>query len=145
MSVEIPKEKWNGKVREVTLGATSAGGGTRTRTVTVGGQSTMPFLNFEGAIPHAPVFALEIKDRKPADWSPLLYDAWGEAMKNPGDWAGAAEAAGADLIVLTLSLTLADGQPNGPENVRAVVRQVLKSTGLPLLCSVRAKPRSTTN
>lgn len=132
MVIEIPKEKWSGKVREATLGATSAEGGTRTRTLTIGGQSAMPFLNFEGAIPHAPVFALEIKDRKPADWSPLLYDVWGDAMKNPGDWARAAEAAGADLIVLTLSLTLADGQPNGPENVRSVVRQVLKSSGLPL-------------
>lgn len=132
MAVEIPKEKWTGKVREVTLGATSAGGGTRARTLTVGGETTLPFLHFDGAIPHPPALAIEIKDRKPDDWSPLLYEAWGEAMEDAGDWARAAEAAGADLILLTLSLTTADGRPNTPENARAVVRQVLAATGLPL-------------
>ena len=37
--------------------------------------------------------AIEIRDRKPDDWSPLLYGAWGEAMDDPGDWAHAAEVA----------------------------------------------------
>ncbi len=130
--VEIPKEKWTGKVREVTLGATAADGGTRAKTITVGGESTLPFLHFDGAIPHPPALAVEIKDRKPDDWSPLLYEMWGEAMDDPGDWAHAAEVAGADVIVLTLSLTTSDGKPNTPDNARAVVRKVLKGTGLPL-------------
>ena len=130
--VEIPREKWTGRVREVTLGATTAQGGTRAKTVTVGGESTLPFLHFDGAIPHPPALAIEIKDRKPDDWSPLLYEVWGEAMDDPGDWAHAAEVAGADLLILTLSLTTADGKPNTPENARAVVRKVLKATGLPL-------------
>ncbi|MEK7278891.1 MAG: acetyl-CoA decarbonylase/synthase complex subunit delta, partial [Chloroflexota bacterium] len=130
--VEIPKEKWTGKVREVTLGATAADGGTRAKTITIGGESTLPFLHFDGAIPHPPALAVEIKDRKPDDWSPLLYEMWGEAMDDPGDWAHAAEVAGADLIVLTLSLTTSDGKPNTPDNARAVVRKVLQATGLPL-------------
>jgi acetyl-CoA decarbonylase/synthase complex subunit delta len=132
VTVEIPKEKWAGKVREVTLGATAAEGGTRARTLTVGGESTLPFLHFDGAIPHRPALAIEVRDRKPDDWSPLLYATWGEAMEDPGDWARAAEAAGADMIVLTLSLTTADGAPNTPENARTVVRKVLGATGLPL-------------
>lgn len=132
IAVEIPKEKWAGKVREVTLGATAAEGGTRAKTIVVGGESTLPFLHFDGDIPHRPALAIEVHDRKPDDWSPLLYETWGEAMEDPGDWARAAEAAGADLIVLTLSLTLADGSPNTPENARAVVRKVLGATGLPL-------------
>lgn len=132
VAVEIPKEKWTGKVREVTLGATAADGGTRAKTITIGGEGTLPFLHFDGVIPHAPVLAVEIKDRKPDDWSPLLYEIWGEAMDDPGDWAHAAEAAGADLIVLTLSLMTSDGKPNTPDNARAVVRKVLKATGSPL-------------
>ena len=132
LTVEIPKEKWAGKVREVTLGATPEQGGTRAGTVTVGGEGTLPFLHFDGAIPHPPALAIEIKDRKPEDWSPLLYEAWGEAMDDPGDWAAAAEAAGADLLVLTLSLTTADGKPNTPEKAREAARKVLKASGLPL-------------
>jgi acetyl-CoA decarbonylase/synthase complex subunit delta len=132
VAVEIPKEKWAGKVREVTLGATAADGGTRARTVIVGGEGTLPFLHFDGAIPHRPALAIEVKDRRPDDWSPLLYEAWGDAMNDPGEWAKAAQAAGADLIVLTLSLTKADGSPNTPDHARAVVRKVLSATGLPL-------------
>ncbi|OGO67857.1 MAG: hypothetical protein A2Z37_08130 [Chloroflexi bacterium RBG_19FT_COMBO_62_14] len=132
MTVEIPIEKWAAKVREVTLGATAAQGGTRTRTVTVGGEGTLPFLSHEGSLPHSPALALEVRDRKPDDWSPLLYRAWGEAMDDPGDWAKAAEAAGADLIYLVFSSTMADGRPNTGENARSVVRKVLGATGLPL-------------
>ena len=132
-SLEILKEKWMGQVREVTLGATAADGGTRTKTITVGGQAAMPFLDFEGQMPNRPVIAIEIQDRKPDDWSPLLMQAWGESMNDPADWAKAAEKAGADVILLQLGLTGADGEPNTAESARAVVRKVLKATGLPLI------------
>jgi len=132
-SLEFLKEKWVGSVREVTLGATAAEGGTRTRTVTVGGQMVMPFLDFEGEIGHKPVVAIEIQDRRPDDWSPLLMEAWGDMMNDPGEWARAAERAGADLITLQLSLTDADGNPNTPEKAVAAVRKVLEATGLPLI------------
>ena len=132
MTLEIPKEKWTGQVREVTIGATSEDGGTRSQTLTIGGESTLPFLNFEGDIPHRPALALEIRDRRPDDWSPVLLEAWGDAMASPAAWAKAAEEAGADLIYLVLSLTMADGEENTPENARRVVREVLDATGLPL-------------
>ena len=133
VTVEIPKEKWTGSVRAVTLGATAADGGSRARAVTVGGETTLPFLHFDGAIPHPPALALEVRDRRPDDWSPLLYEAWGEAMYDPADWARAAEHAGADLIALTLSLTAADGRPNTPELAVAAVRNVLRATTVPLM------------
>jgi acetyl-CoA decarbonylase/synthase complex subunit delta len=133
MTVEIPQDKWAGTVREVTLGATAEEGGTRTRTVTVGGETSMPFLDFDGKTERRPVIGVEIADRKPDDWSPLLFEAWGEAMDDPGNWAKAAEDAGADLIYLVLSLTTADGESNTPEHARAAVRKVLDSCGLPVV------------
>jgi acetyl-CoA decarbonylase/synthase complex subunit delta len=132
MTVEIPKEKWSGQVREVTIGATAEDGGTRTQTLTIGGETTLPFLHFEGNTPHRPALAIEIRDRKPDDWSPILLETWGEAMESPAAWAKAAAEAGADLIYLVLSLTTADGEENTPENARRVVREVLDATGLPL-------------
>jgi acetyl-CoA decarbonylase/synthase complex subunit delta len=132
MTVEFPKEKWTSGVREVTLGATADEGGTRTSTVTVGGETTMPFLHFEGQIPHKTALAIEIAQFKPDDWSELLGKAWGEAMDSPGAWAKAAEEAGADLLYLRLSLTDADGEPNTPEKARQAVREVLDNSGLPL-------------
>jgi len=108
-------------------------GGSRAKTITVGGEKTMPFMHFEGEIPNCPVIAVEIKDRRPDDWSPLLGQTWGAVMDDPAQWAKAAEAAGADLIVLALSLTGKDGQPNTPANAVAAVKAVLGATGLPLL------------
>jgi acetyl-CoA decarbonylase/synthase complex subunit delta len=83
-------------------------------------------------MPHKPALAIEIRDRKPDDWSPLLLEAWGDAIEDPGLWAKAAEEAGAELIYLVLSLTLADGDPNTPDNAVNAVKRVLESTSLPL-------------
>jgi acetyl-CoA decarbonylase/synthase complex subunit delta len=133
MPVEIPVEKWTGKVREVTLGATAAEGGTRSHTVAVGGETTLPFLHFEGAIPNPPRIAIEIGDKRPDDWSPLLLEAWGDAANDPVTWAKAAEEIGADLVMLQLSLTKNGDQPTTAADARAATRAVLQATGLPLL------------
>jgi len=133
VTVEIPKEKWTGSVREVTLGATAEQGGTRARTVTVGGETTLPFLHFEGEIPNPPVVAIEIQDHYPEDWSPLLKEAWGEAINDPGIWAEKAEGYGADLIVLKLRGADNEGSETTPEKAAATVKKVLAATGLPLI------------
>ncbi len=133
MPIEIPKDKWAGAVKTITLGATAADGGTRSGVVTVGGEKALPFMHFEAPTPHKPVVAIEIKDRKPDDWSPLLLDVWGDALNDPAAWAKAAEAAGADLVQMTLSLTTADGSPNTPAAAVAAVKAVLAATGLPLI------------
>jgi len=133
MPIEIPKDNWPGTVRTVTIGATAADGGTRTSTITVGGQKNLPFLHFENKAPNRPVVAMEIKDRRPDDWSALLLDAWGEVVDNPVKWAKAADAAGADLIQLSLCLTDINGNPTKPEAAVKTVKDVLSATGLPLL------------
>ncbi|OGO42145.1 MAG: hypothetical protein A2Z04_04620 [Chloroflexi bacterium RBG_16_57_9] len=127
VTVEIPKEKWAGKVREITLGATPEQGGTRAHTVTVGGETTLPFLHFEGSIPHPPAIALEVTSRPPEAWPGLLREVWGEAALDPATWAKAVEAQGADLILLTLDVE------DTPDLARQVVRQVMGATGLPLI------------
>jgi len=133
MPIEIPKDKWAGAVKTITLGATTADGGTRSGVVTIGGEKALPFMHFEAKMPHKPVVAIEIKDRKPDDWSPLLLDVWGDAMNDPAAWAKAAEAAGAELLQMTLSLTAADGFPNTSVAAVAAVKAVLAATGLPLI------------
>ncbi len=133
MPVEFPKEKFAGSVRTVTLGASAANGGSRTSTVTVGGEKALPFMHFEGEMPHAPVVALEIKDQKPVDWSPVLQEAWGTDADDPASWAKAAEKLGVSAIILNLSATCADGSANTPAKAVATVKAVLAATGLPLM------------
>ena len=133
MPVEFPKEKFPGSVRTITLGATAANGGTRTSTVTVGGEKALPFMHFEGEMPNPPVIALEIKDQRPAEWSPVLLDAWGPDVNDPASWAKAAEKLGVRLLVLNLSATDPDGSPMTPARAVASVKSVLAATGLPLI------------
>ncbi|GAB4558153.1 MAG: CO dehydrogenase/acetyl-CoA synthase subunit delta [Anaerolineae bacterium] len=132
--ITIPKESWTGRVRTVTLGATAAEGGTRSHTVTVGGESTLPFLHFEGEMPNPPRIAIEIQDRRPADWAEPLLNAWGDVVDDPAAWAQAAEARGADLILLHLTPPSGgNGSADPATAARKAVRSVLEATGLPLL------------
>jgi len=133
VTVEIPKENRTGSVMEVTLGATKAEGGTRAKTVTVGGETTLPFLYFEGEMPHPPVIAIEIQDYYPDDWSPLLHEAWGDALNDPATWAEKAEGYGADLIMLKLRGKDGGGNKTTPEEAVRTVKKVLEATGLPLI------------
>jgi len=127
MPIDIPKDKWPGSIRTITIGATSAEGGTRTKSITLGGQTTLPYLHFESPTPHQPVIAIEIKSRKPDDWSPLLMEAWGEAMNDPAQWAKKAEETGADLLVLALTVE------DSVEDAVKAVKSVLAASGLPLI------------
>jgi len=127
MPIEIPKDKWPGSIKTVTIGATAAEGGTRARSITLGGQTCMPYLHYEAPTPNKPVIAIEIKSRKPDDWSTLLVDAWRDAMKDPAQWAKKAEEAGADLIVLALTLD------DSPDDAVKAVKSVLSASGLPLI------------
>ncbi len=135
MSVAVPevKESWSGKITEVTLGAVPANGGTRGSTVTVGGETGLPFLHFEGSTPHRPAIAVEVSDRSPGEWSRLLLDAWGDAVKDPAVWAAAAEKAGADLIALSLDSAHPERGDTGAKEAKQTVRRVLEATTLPLI------------
>jgi acetyl-CoA decarbonylase/synthase complex subunit delta len=133
MALEYPKDKWSGSVQEVTIGATEAEGGSRSKSVTVGGETTLPFIHFEAETPHMPILALEVKDFRPEDWSELLLEEWGDVVNAPDTWAKAAEEAGADMLLLSLSLSDPEGNPNTPEAAENAVKAVLGATGLPLL------------
>jgi acetyl-CoA decarbonylase/synthase complex subunit delta len=133
VALEVPKKKWPGHVREIVLGATEADGGTRSKAVTIGGENTLPFLDFEAPVPNPPRIGVEIVDHRPTDWSPILLETWGSAMDDPAAWAQAAEKLDVDLIVLRISLSDADGQETTAEQARSSVRKVLDATGLPLV------------
>lgn len=133
VTVQVPVEKPAGKVREVTLGATAAEGGTRTSTITVGGESALPFLHFDAPMPHRPVVGVEIHDVNPPDWPYHLREVWGDVMNDPCEWAKAAVKAGADLVVLKLSSTHPDARDTSPEAAAETVKAVLKAVGVPLI------------
>ncbi len=132
MSVEIPKDKWPGMVKTVTLGGTAEHGGTRTTTVTIGGEQALPFMHFENPMPNRPVIALAITPGRPDDWSAVLLEDWGETVDDAAAWAAACEEAGADLIFLQFGLKGEGDDAITPDFAVAAVKAVLGATGLPL-------------
>ena len=125
--VEIPIEKWTGKVKEVKLG----GGGRKE--VVVGGETTLPFLTFEGSIPNPPKIAIEVRDSEPSGWPSPLLSAWGDAVKDPGAWAKKAVEFGADIIALKLVSAHPEGGNTGAAEAKAAVDKVLSAVDLPVI------------
>ena len=127
--IAVPTEKWTGKVREVTLGGENS-----RKKVTVGGETTLPFLHFEGDIPHSPAIAIDVEDRPPEGWSPVLEAAWGEVMREgPAAWARKAVGVGADIVALTLRSADPDLGDTGPAEAVDTVKQVLAAVDVPLI------------
>lgn len=134
MVVEIYKEKYRSRVREVVLGATGAEGGTRARVVKVGGETTLPFLHFEGKIPHRPVVAMEVWDVAPEGWPGSLQSYFKDVINDPAAWAKkCVEAYGADIIALYLKSADPDLKDAAPPECIATLQKVLRAVGVPLI------------
>ena len=135
MSVTLPDVamRWSSPINTVRLGATAEEGGTRGRTVTVGGAAALPFLGFEGATGHRPAIAAEVWDAGAESWPQQIRQVYGEAMASPAQWAGKAVEFGADLICLRLMAAHPDGGNRSGEQCAATVREVLAAAPVPLI------------
>ena len=133
MSVTLVKERYSSKVGEVVLGATPEQGGTRTATVTVGGDSALPFLHFEGQMPNRPVIAMEVTDIVPT-WNDIITKQIGDVINDPAAWAKkCVNEFGANLIYLKFDGADPEGENRSPEDCARIVKEVLAAVGVPLI------------
>lgn len=133
MAVQLLKERYASQVGTVVLGATKEQGGTRTNTVTVGGEAALPFQHYEGNIPNRPVVAMEVVDVEPT-WPQALKDAIGDVVKDPVAWAKkCVEEWDADLIYVKLDGADPDGANRSPEDCAKTVKDILGAVGVPLI------------
>ena len=145
MTIPESKEKWSGRINTVTIGATRAEGGTRGRTVTIGGQSGLPFLDVEGPAPYPPAVALDVLDKPPVDWPAPLAEVYGDVWSDPAAWARRVKELGADLVNLRLVSTHPDEGDRSPQQAADTVRAVLEAVDLPLIlwgCDVPEKDQA---
>lgn len=133
MPVQVIKERNSGKVLNVVLGATKEQGGTRSHTITVGGESSLPFLHFEGETPNRPVIAMEVVDRAPVEWNGELKDVFKDVLGDPAAWAKkCVDEFGADMIFLRLQSADPDLGGSSAEKCVETVKSVLSAVGVPL-------------
>ena len=133
MDIPDVKEKWAARINEVTIGAGKDEGGTRGKTIKVGGQTTLPFLDFEGEIPNKPVIAGYVADTPPG-WPEVLTGAIGGEINSPAEWAQkCVQEYGVDLISLKMVGADPSGQNSSAEDCAQVVEDVLKAVDVPLI------------
>jgi len=133
MQIPDVSEKWAAQINTVTIGATAEEGGTRAKAVTVGGQTTLPFLTFEGEVPNKPVIAGFVADTPP-EWPDVLKQAIGKEIDSPTEWAQkCVQEYGVELISLKMVGASPAGKDASPEDCAKVVEDVLKSVDVPLI------------
>ena len=134
MAVELVKEKWSNVINTVTLGAAKEQGGTRTSTVTVGGESTLPYLFSEGEMPNRPVVALEILDVEPVDWPAVLKEPFKDVLNNPVQWAKkCVDEYKAQLLCIKLQGIHPDFGDASADQAAETVKSILEAVGVPLI------------
>ncbi|OIO40519.1 MAG: acetyl-CoA decarbonylase/synthase complex subunit delta [Candidatus Omnitrophica bacterium CG1_02_49_10] len=133
MALELIRDKWANKINELTIGASQEEGGTRSKSVKVGGETTLPFLFNEGDMPNRPVVAMEVWDVEPK-WPASLKEPFGDALKDPSIWAKrCVEEFKADLICLKLQGAHPENAGRSPEDCEKTVRSVLDAVKVPLI------------
>ena len=134
MALELLKEKWQGKIYEVTLGATKSEGGTRSHAIKLGGESTLAFLPQEGVLPNKPQIAFEIWDVAPADWPEELVANYKDVFSDPVAWA---EKCVKTYKARSLCLRLQGAHPDfgdkKPEAEAKLISSILKKVSVPLI------------
>lgn len=127
MAFEIPKIKYTGAIKEVTLGTNPA-------PMTVGGETGYPFYSFEGQMPYRPRIAFEVWDCMPEDWPEAVLEPYRDVAADPVAWARKSiDEYGAELITLVTKSADPNGLNRGVEEVARVVKAVADAIDVPLI------------
>lgn len=134
MDVPDAAERFTGQVNEVTLGATAEAGGTRGRTVTVGGARSVAAAGARETAGRRPVIAMDVLDRTPEDWPETLLKPFEGVLDDPGAWAKrCVDDFGADLICLMLEGTHPDKGDKSPAQAVEAAKAILQAVPVPLI------------
>lgn len=126
-------DSYKGRICDVKIGATRPDGGTRSKTLTIGGAAFLPFYNFEGRNLNRPVIAMDVFDSEIPIPRPIK-DLYGDAIKDPADWAKkCVDDFGAEMVDLNLTSTDTRGEDATPEEAARTVEDVLQTVDVPLM------------
>lgn len=127
MAYIVPKESYSGKVYKLQFGLGD-------KTITIGGETALPFLAFEGIVPHRPVIAFEIQDVPPLDWPDSLQKVYEGVSGDPVAWARyCQDTLKAEAIAIRLISTHPDRENRSPEEAAKTVSEVMKVLEIPLV------------
>ncbi len=128
-----PIEKYSGSIAEVKLGATKSEGGTRGRSLTIGGEKSPAFYTFESPVIHKPVVTLDVFDME-VPLSKAVKMHVKEVLGDPAAWAKlAVEKFGADMVtihLISIDPLLKDATP---KSTLKTIENVMQAVDVPLV------------
>ncbi|WP_455364923.1 CO dehydrogenase/acetyl-CoA synthase subunit delta [[Eubacterium] cellulosolvens] len=127
-----PTMEYPDKIVEVTVGATKSEGGSRDRSITIGGEMSPPFYLFERPPLHPPAVAIDVFDTK-LHFARAVRMHVEDVVEDPGAWASrAVKKWGADTINLHLVGIDPLIKNTSPKEASNTVEQVLQAVKVPL-------------
>jgi acetyl-CoA decarbonylase/synthase complex subunit delta len=128
-----PVETYPGKVVEVRLGATKSEGGTRGKSVVIGGETTPAFYTFERPVLRPPVITLDVFDMEvPLAKAVKMHVK--DVLGDPAAWAKlAVEKFGADLVTVHLISVDPLVKDASPKEAVKTVEEVAQAVDVPLV------------
>lgn len=126
MAVELLKETYTGKIREVTLGVGD-------KAVTIGGAQALPFHEWEGEGGQLPKIAIEVYDEV-NNWTENAIEPYKDVINDPAKWAKKnQDEYQADIVALQLVSTDPNGSDAGADEAAETVTKVLDAIDVPLI------------
>ena len=128
-----PIETYAGKIVEVKLGATRGEGGTRGRSIIIGGETAPAFYTFERPMLHPPVITLDVFDME-VPLSKAVKMHVKDVVGDPAAWAKlAVEKFGADMVTIHL-ISIDPLLKNAtPKEAVKTVEEVAQAVDVPLM------------
>lgn len=128
-----PINSYSGKITEVKLGATKSEGGSRGKSLVIGGETSPAFYSFETKMPHPPVVTLDVFDMKiPLSKAVKMHVK--EVVDDPAAWAKlAVNKFGADMVtvhLISIDPLLKDASP---KDAVKTIEEIVQAVDVPLV------------
>ena len=134
-------EEFVGRIHEVKLGETKSGGGSRGKTLLIGGSTYPPFVSADHPAPHSPVFALDVFDME-TQLPRVLMENVKDVMGDPAEWAKMnVKKYGADMVTVHLMSTDPLIRDASPAAAAKTVEEVLQAVDVPLIIGGCGDPK----
>jgi len=130
-----------GAIREVTLGATKSGGGSRGKTVTIGGARAPAYSDLNHLPVHPPAISLDVFDMN-VSLPKVLRENVSEVMDDPAEWARMnVKKYGADVVTIHLMSTDPLFRDATPRSAAKTVEDVLQAVDVPVIVGGCGDPK----
>ncbi|UGV41339.1 CO dehydrogenase/acetyl-CoA synthase subunit delta [Methanococcoides orientis] len=132
--------EWATPIQEVTLGATSADGGSRKSTVTLGGENALPYY-FDAEMPHRNYVTMDVFDM-PIGMAKSVKGNYEDVINDPAEWAKkVVRDFNADMVTIHLISTDPLINDTPAREAAKVVEDVLQAVDVPIVIGGSGNPQ----